>query len=487
MNTDANYQLVRRTIAPPLWYNGPNLNKDERHMLRLKILLLAILPLFFAVSAISMIVIFQSDELVEEQMAHVENNIISAKAEELKNYMNMALTAVDHVYKSANGNDEIAKAKVKAILNDLTYGEDGYFFVYDANGTGLVHPTQPELLGLKWWGFQDSKGRMVIKELTERAQAGGGYYRYLWEKPSTKATADKLAYAVMLEKWDWMIGTGVYLDDINLQIQHRKQDIKDRIEPTFVFIFVISFIALAVVFFSGVVINANERKLADKKLKELTQRIVAFQEEERGRVSRELHDGISQILVSVKYSIELAIDKIKLGTPNCLVPMEKGAKGLSEAINEVRRISRDLRPSVLDDIGLSAALDSMSREFGERTGIQVSFKPHPFNKQLDQDAKTTLFRVAQESLTNIERHSGASRVRIELNKRIDGVRMIISDDGVGFDVLRMEGGKDAFHGIGLRNMQERLEFHGGEMSVWSSPDKGTVVEARLPIRILLPE
>jgi two-component system, NarL family, sensor kinase len=453
-------------------------------MLRLKILLLAIMPLIFAVSAISVIVIVQSSNLIEEQMKRIETNVISAKTEELKNYMKMALTAVDHVYKSTNGDDALAKEKVKAILNELTYGQDGYFFVYDGNGTGLVHPTQPEMVGLNWWGLQDSKGHMVIKELTELARAGGGSYRYLWEKPSTKRIGDKLSYAVMLTKWDWMIGTGIYLDELNLQIQDRKREIKEQIERTFVFIGWIAFFALIFVFFSGVVINASERKLADQKLKDLTQRIVKFQEEERGRVSRELHDGISQILVSVKYSIELAIEKIHLGTTDMMIPMEKAAKGLYLAINEVRRISRDLRPSVLDDIGLSAALDAMSREFGERTGIKVTFRPHPFNKLLGQDVKTTLFRVAQEALTNIERHSGASQVSIELNQRIDGVRLIISDDGVGFDVFRMEGGKNSFHGIGLRNMQERLEFHGGEMSVWSSPDKGTVVEARLPISVL---
>lgn len=453
-------------------------------MLRLKILLLAILPLFFAVSAISLIVVFQSDELVEEELRRVEDNVISAKVDELKNYINLALTAVDHVYKNADGDDELAKEKVKAILNDLTYGEDGYFFVYGGDGTGLVHPTQPEIVGLNWWGLQDSQGRLVIKELTDRARAGGGFFRYLWEKPSTDIVADKLSYAVMLEKWDWMIGTGVYLDDTNNLIQNRKTDIKNRIEETFVLIFWIAFIALAVVFFSGVVINVSERNLADKKHKDLTQRIVEFQEEERGRVSRELHDGISQILVSVKYSIELAIDKIQAGSGDAMVPMQKGANGLQMAIHEVRRISRDLRPSVLDDIGLSAALESMSREFGERTGIKTTFTPHPFNKLLGQDVKTTLFRVAQETLTNIERHAGASRVTIELVKRVDGIRMIVSDDGVGFDVLRMEGGKNAFHGIGLRNMQERLEFHGGEMTVWSSPNKGTVVEARLPVRVL---
>lgn len=456
-------------------------------MLRLKILLLAVLPLFFAVSAIIFILFFQSDNLIDEQLQRVESNVISAKHDELRHYMNMALTAVDHIYENAKDDDELAHKEVKALLNKLTYGKDGYFFVYDGDGTGLVHPGQPEIVGLNWWGLQDSKGRLVIKELTERARNGGGYYRYLWERPSNGAMGEKLAYAVMLEKWDWMIGTGIYLDEIYEEIEARKREIRGRIQHTFMMIFWIAIFALVAVFVSGLVISANERKLADTKLKELTQRIVEFQEEERGRVSRELHDGISQILVSVKYSIELAIEKIQSGANDAIKPMEKGAKGLREAIGEVRRISRDLRPSVLDDIGLSAALEAMCFEFGERTGIKASFQKHLFTKQLPPDVKTTLFRIAQEALTNIERHSGASEVHLELMKRVDGIRMVISDDGVGFDVLRMEGRKNAFQGIGLRNMQERIEFHGGELTVWSSPDKGTVVEAKLPLKVLQEE
>lgn len=454
-------------------------------MFRLKILLLAVLPMFLAVSATVFIMFFQSEKLIEEQLQRVETNVISSKTQELEHYMHMALTAVDHIYQTANGNEEEAKEKVKAILAELTFGKDGYFFVYNDNGIGLVHPTQPEIVGLNWWGLQDSQGRMVIKELTERAKSGGGYFRYLWQKPSTGVVAEKLGYAVMLEKWDWMIGTGIYLDDIYAQIEDRKLEIKDRIQNTFILIAWIAIIAVIGVFLSGLVINANERKLADSKLKELTQRIVDFQEEERSRVSRELHDGISQILVAVKFSVELAISKVQKGADDALVPLEKGANRLKDAIGEVRRISRDLRPLILDDIGLPAALDSMAEEFEERTGVSVEIRKHPFTNQLGPDLKTTLFRVAQEALTNIERHAGASRVTIDMVKRMDGVRLIITDDGIGFDVLRMAGRHNSFQGIGLRNMQERLEFHGGELTVWSTPEKGTVVEARLPNRVLI--
>jgi two-component system NarL family sensor kinase len=453
-------------------------------MLRVKILLLAILPLFIAVSTIIFVLFLHSDDLVDRQIERVEVNVLSSKHDELRHYMHMALTAVDHIYQEAQSDDEQAKERVKAILNDMTYGPDGYFFVYDGNGTGLVHPTQPEIIGLNWWGLQDSQGRMVIKELTERARAGGGFYRYLWEKPSDGKVAEKLSYAVMLEKWDWMIGTGIYLDELYMQINDRKGEVKFRIERIFFLIFWIAVIAIIAIFVSGILINANERKLADNKLKELTQRIVEFQEEERGRVSRELHDGISQLLVSIKYSVERAVLKTKKGEEDAVDSMDKALGGLHNAIGEVRRISRDLRPRVLDDIGLSAALGAMSDEFSDRTGIKTHFIKHSFTKQLTPEIKTTLFRIAQEALTNIERHSGASEVRIELSKRSDGIKMIITDDGIGFDVLRMDGRKNTFQGIGLRNMQERIEFHGGELMVWSSSEKGTVIEAKLPLKIL---
>lgn len=446
--------------------------------------MLAILPLLFAVASISFFVVFKSDDLIDDQLVRIETHLISSKTDELKNYTALALKAVEHVYQMADGNEEEAKERVKNILSELQYGGDGYFFVYDDEGTGLVHPTQPEIVGLNWWGLQDTHGRLIIKELTDRAKNGGGFYRYLWEKPSSGQQAEKISYAVMLDKWNWMIGTGIYLDDINRQIETRKIEIKKKMQDLVYIIVSISIFSLLLVFMTGIVINMNERKLADNKLKELTHHIVTVQEDERARVSRELHDGISQLLVSVKYSLELAREKALSDRDQSRRVLEKGIGGIQEVIREVRRISRDLRPSVLDDLGLGAALESMAEEFGERTAMEVTYVPHKFTRFLTKDIKTTLFRVAQEALTNIERHANASEVSIVMQRKVDGVRMTVSDNGQGFNVLKIDRKKQYYEGIGLRNMQERLEFHGGSLTIWSAPGEGTIVEAKLPNSIL---
>lgn len=452
--------------------------------LRSKILLLAILPLMMAIGAISAVVLGQAVSLAEAEIATFKEAILKSRKAELRNYISLALTSVEAIYDAAGPDDAAAQEAVKRVLNELTYGEDGYFFVYDRDGTNLVHPRQPFRVGRNWWDYQDSAGDYLIRALIARAEEGGGFHRYLWEKPSSGEVAEKISYSVMLDKWGWMLGTGLYLDDVARQVALIDGEVSARIRHTFVLIGAITLVAVGAVFVSGLWLNLAERKLADAKLQRLTRRIVEFQEEERARVSRELHDGISQILVSVKYAVELAIDKARGGAADAVTPMEKGAAGLNRAIGEVRRISRDLRPSILDDLGLSAALESLAREFSERTGIEVELKKVAFRNLLPPDAKTTLFRVAQEALTNVERHSGARRVHLHLTSTEGAIALLIADDGRGFDPGRQAKGRRGPDGLGLRNMQERMAFHDGVLRIESAPGAGTRIEARLPKGLL---
>src|SRR5690606_25468979 len=123
---------------------------------------------------------------------------------------------------------------------------------------------------------------------------------------STGAVVDKLAFAVGLDTWQWMLGTGVYLDDVFAQTEAAKADLKQNIDRTFLAVVVVAVPAVLLVFGTGMLLTLRERRLADGKLKELTQRIITTQEEERGRIARELHDGISQNLIAVRYSIDFA-------------------------------------------------------------------------------------------------------------------------------------------------------------------------------------
>jgi two-component system NarL family sensor kinase len=232
-----------------------------------------------------------------------------------------------------------------------------------------------------------------------------------------------------------------------------------------------------VVFAGGMVLNISEHRLADKKLKALSQRIVSLQEEERARVSRELHDGLSQLLVSTKYHFELAHERLIAGRENAAPEIDKGLIGLASAISEIRRISHDLRPSLLDNLGLSSALQQLSDEFRQRTGIAVATRIAVRTDVNGDGSMTTLFRIAQEGLMNIERHAAAQHVQLSLEQDRDGLKLTIIDDGKGFDPMRIDHPRNG--GIGLRNMRERIEYHGGKLVINSAPGRTELV-ATLP-------
>ena len=449
-----------------------------------KLFLLATLPLVLAVAAITVLVAYQSRQLAQREIAALEGQLIAAKKDELKNYISLARTAYASVYGRALPDDEAAKEKVIQILAAMLYGQDGYFFVYDYDGNNLVSPRQTEFINRNWAGLEDPAGTPVVDRLIEMARTGGGYHTYQWTKPSTGETAQMVSYVVGLQDWRWAVGTGIFIDDALDTVAAARAQTQARVQRTFLWIVVITVAALLLVFLSGLFINIRERRLADAKLKQLTQRIFDTQEEERGRVARELHDSISQILVGVRYTLELARRRLATGDARTGDSLDKGIASLNGAIQEVRRISRDLRPGVLDDLGLGPALKALCEEFQARTGIETQFETVVFRNRLDQDAKIALYRIAQEALTNIERHSGASTVTLKVRGDTAGAMLRIRDDGRGIAATRAGQPPDS-GGLGLRNMQERMEQLDGTLRILSSR-AGTMIEARVPLTHMLP-
>ncbi len=443
-----------------------------------KLFALATLPLILAVAAIAFMVAAQARHLAEREISALENRLIEAKKEELRNYVTQARNGFYYIYGSATPDDQIAKTQVMQILSAMIYGTEGFFFVYDYDGTNLVSPRQTDMINRDWSGLKDSEGTPVVDELIAIARSGAGYHSFLWPKPSTGEEARMVAYVTGFQSWRWAVGTGVFIDDVLATTAAARAEVEARVRRTFLYIGAITLGAVLLVFTSGLFINIRERRLADAKLKRLTQRVFDAQEEERSRVARELHDGISQILVGVRYALDTARRRLAPGNDTAAVPLDKGLGALSTAIQEVRRISRDLRPGVLDDLGLGPALKTLTDDFGARTGIETRFETVPFRNRLDKEAKIALYRIAQEAMTNIERHSGASRVDMDLRGTRGGAVLKIADNGCGINGER--GG-----GLGLRNMQERVEQLGGVLQIRSSP-RGTLIQARVPLTHMLP-
>jgi two-component system NarL family sensor kinase len=446
-----------------------------------KIQLLSILPLMVAMLVVALVTESQFEKLSLQTTNSFRESITNSRKQELKNYISLALSSIDHIYKNNNQDNDAAKELVIDILTNLEYGANGYFFVYKNNGDNVVHPRQSFRIGENWWDLQDQNGQFIIRDLIQNAKDKAGFVEYVWEKPSSQEVVKKLAYSVMLERWQWMIGTGIYIDDIDRDVMAMQAEVDKKIQSSSYVILFIALAAFVVVFVSGIFLQFSERRLADSKLQELTKRILSAQDEERRRVSRELHDGISQLIASAKFSLETAAIKIK-NNKDPDEDIDVAQKCIGQTLQDLRRISRDLHPAVLDDHGLATALQSLAKSFSERTGIETVFNDILVRNLLPLDAKTSLYRVAQEAFTNIERHAVASLVEISLSVNSSWVVLAIKDNGKGFNVELFSRGRSA-EGIGLRNMQERIAYHKGVFDITSNK-KGTRLVAKVPKTIL---
>jgi two-component system NarL family sensor kinase len=446
---------------------------------RHKIFLLAIVPLIAALCTIAVAVRYQAMLLTQQQRTSVEAAYISSKEAELRHYVKLATRSIEVIYNSGR-QDQAALEEAKRILSELDYGDDGYFFVYDTQGINLVHPRQPELVGRNLWELRDNQGNPTIQKLIARAAAGGGLERYLWEKPSTHKVVPKLGYVTSLPRWGWVLGTGIYLDDIDAVVNKIDAQISKNIHDTMLWISGIAVAGVLIIALSALVLNLSEYRVADTKLKALAQRVVHSQEDERARLSRDLHDGISQWLVSIRLQVEAGIAKLA-GVPSqpvvALDALERAAQQLNDVLGEVRRISHDLRPALLDDLGLAAALEHLLGEFARHAQLSIGFHSSGSIDTLPEVQKTVLFRIAQEALTNVKRHAGASHVSMLLIGNPSSVQLAITDDGRGFDMAVVADNPQ--RGIGLKNMVERLDAVGGKFALTSS-GVGTTVTATLP-------
>ncbi len=444
--------------------------------LRQKVIFLAITPLILALCAIALFVRHQAISLAQLQRDTIQQAYLASKEAELMHYVALASRSVAHLVESGK-RDQATLDEAKRILSTLSYGSDGYFFVYDFQGNSLMHPRQPELVGSNLWQMVDANGEPTIQRLIARARAGGGLQRYMWAKPSSNKTAPKLGYVIPINNWGWMLGTGIYLDDVDAALAKIDEQQSRNIQGTMLWIGGLAITSALVVAVSGLALNISELRVADAKLKVLAQRVVESQEEERARLSRDLHDGISQWLVSIKLQIEAGV--IRLGgnadqQQAARSSFEHTAGQLNDVLGEVRRISHDLRPAILDDLGLAAALDHLAEEFTHNSAVPVRFVAEGRTDALADVVNTVLFRIAQEALTNIERHAGAQHIDMSLVRKGRCVTLTIADDGSGFDPAGIASHPK--RGIGLRNMMERMDAIGGHLHIASTP-AGTTVQA----------
>jgi signal transduction histidine kinase len=222
----------------------------------------------------------------------------------------------------------------------------------------------------------------------------------------------------------------------------------------------------------------KSRQMQDE-LRQLSRRLLTVQEEERKRISRELHDVIAQTLTGINLRLATLKAQTSSNARDFHHKIASTQRLVVKSVEIVHRFARDLRPAVLDDLGLIPALKSYMNTFLEQTGIRVAFVAFTGIEKLDGVAKTVLYRVAQESLTNISHHAKASHVKMSIREIKGQIVMLIEDDGIGFDVDHMLNAEHC-NRLGLLGMRERVEMINGSFCVKSEPGKGTLVQVQIP-------
>jgi len=219
----------------------------------------------------------------------------------------------------------------------------------------------------------------------------------------------------------------------------------------------------------------------EEQLRHLAHQMLSALEEERKKISRELHDEIAQTLTGINIHLATLNKQATVNTKGLTKKIAHTQRLVEKSVNIVHRFARELRPTVLDDLGLIPALHSFMKEFKKRTGIHIHFTAFTAARveQLDSAKRTVLYRVAQAALTNAAQHAKASRVTVNIRKFPGTIRMEIKDDGKGFEVERVLFAK-RHKRLGLLGMRERLEMVGGSFAVESAPGKGTTIRAQIP-------
>jgi signal transduction histidine kinase len=227
----------------------------------------------------------------------------------------------------------------------------------------------------------------------------------------------------------------------------------------------------------------TERALRDSELalRILSLKIVETQENERRRLAREVHDSIGSSLAAIKLAVEGKLQSMQAGPPKGVISLEKIIEHIRSTMQEVRRISSALRPSLLDDLGLLATIEwfcQSSAELYTDTRIEINLDMQ--ESEIPEMNKIVIYRVMQEALSNALKHSGADTVRVNLEKKHDCIRMCVKDNGSGFNPDDNRTISDPLSGYGLRGMNDRAEVVGGSLLVDTTPDRGTMVCLEIP-------
>ena len=411
-------------------------------------------------------VVYQQAKLLPKQIRdEIKIDYLESKKKDIKDQVLRAEQKINYLFEPDSGlTVDEAKDIAKKILTEFRYnGEDGYIFVYDFEGTNIAHPIKTDWIGQNKWDYKDKNDKYVIRDLIKAALDGDGYDEYIFHKPSaTKYFEDsgrtKLSYMIALKDIGWVLGTGVYMDEVEEFLDGIDSEVRIYIHDSIKWAIFITILGLAIL--SVVQVRIGQLIAQDKIARRLHSKV----KQDLGYIVRELrktpylHKSDDAIKNDFYQNV---IDNLKDSAENAF----------KNAINIIDGMDPD-HPMLVD--GLENAIN----DFEKRERIPVNFSTPKEFKSLTHDLPETkrdaLIEVAQEALSNISKHAAAREVNMQLHVDACNITLTIQDNGIGFDA------DNVILGLGQHGMRAEMKTIKGTLQIFSTLGKGTTITACIP-------
>lgn len=438
---------------------------------RNKLLLLTLIPLVLISAMITAVFYINSQQSLELELKNYRNELIETRKSELKAYLMMGVTAIKPLYDSDV--DGSHQQQAKQILKAMRFDSDGYFFAYDSKGVNTLHAIKPELEGKNLYGMKDQNGVAVIAGLIDAAKKGDGFLYFSWHKPTINAQAPKLGYAEYLPKWDWVLGTGIYIDDIDRQVnQYREQSIAKLNAHTLSAVgFSLIGLLLACVAISVMVTRGIQPLLhISQSLKavaagggDLTARLQVESQDEVGEVAHAFNqfmDKLHPMMVEIRASAQVvqeAASGLDEHTATASSQMQSHCSETDKVVTAVTEMSATAKEVASNTHATAKAIDSANVQISEAQ-LEVSQAIEGIGKLVDE-VNTTSEAISQlsqqtEQITKVLQVIGEIAEQtnlLALNAAIEAARA--GEQGRGFAVVA-----DEVRSLASRTQNSTLEI-----------------------------
>jgi two-component system NarL family sensor kinase len=449
-----------------------------------KIILLSVLPVLVMSVVLTALFVVNSKQLGDDNVADFTDKIIELRRSELKNYTQLALTAVNHIYAHAPTDTSRARAQgmAKKIFRDLRYGDDGYFFVYDYDGKNIVHPKQSYLEGQNLWHLRDTNGKYLIRSLVREAKKkDGGYTQYLWEKPSLNQQVEKLSFSSGLNKWRWMVGTGLYMDDVSVAIDSVEQTIRNNTSNIALITIAVTLLVVIFVAVIAIRLTVSQGQLASRQLQKLARSSMQEREQERAQVAAALNTGVANSVRLASKKLRQLVKDVGSGV-DIKVSSTALQASLNNTLTGVLAIANDLHPEILVKKGLYAATEELAHQLSGKSGIKINVTAVNTIERPTLNIETGCYRIVLEALENVILHSSANETSIRMRQSRNLLSITIQDNGLGFDpYAKSNNNRGVDRGVGLSDMQLQTELMNGSFTLFSSVGTGTMIKIAIPL------